>query len=224
MHDPDLKESVRALRALGHSYSFISRRFGVPKSTLSDWLGSMPYQPNEATLENIASARKTSALKMSHRKLASLQEAKRQARQDVGDVTARDLLMFGLGVYLGEGNKTGDIVRIVNADAKVIMLSVAWFRSLGVELSQFAITMHLYPDSDPQKCLHYWSETTTIPQAQFRKYQVDKRTNKRKDKRGKLPYGTVQLSVRSGGRKEFGSFFSRKILASIDAVLENTRD
>lgn len=137
---------------------------------------------------------------------------------DIGEVSRRDLFMFGLGLYLGEGSKTHDITRIVNSDSNVILLAIAWFHGRGVSREQFFLTVHLYPDSDVEKSLQFWSRTTTIPRSQFGKVQIDTRLNKKRSMAGKLPYGTAHLTIRSSGRKEFGVVFARKIQAWNDEV------
>jgi hypothetical protein len=137
---------------------------------------------------------------------------------DIGKMSKRDLFMFGLGLYLGEGAKTHDITRVVNSDPNVICLAIAWFNELGMSKEQFLIRLHLYPDSNIEKSLQFWSRATTIPRSQFAKVQIDVRKNKKVYKAGKLPYGTAHLSVRSMGRKEFGVVLARKIQAWTDEV------
>lgn len=218
MHKTSVKQKVFQLRHAGYSYSYISSRTGLSKSTLSDWLTEVPYRPNKYTIHTIGRARATSGEIKTQIKQRSILEARREAENEIGILSKRDLFMFGLGLYLGEGSKTADIVRVVNSDPDVIRLAIAWFKSLGVLRNQFVVTLHLYPDSNVRKCLQFWSEATTIPLDQFAKPQIDRRRNKKAYKAGKLPYGTAHLSVRSGGRKEFGVFFSRKILGWIDSA------
>ena len=151
-----------------------------------------------------------------------MKEIKRKATCEVGDLSDRDLFRFGLGLYMGEGAKTHDIVRIANADPAIIKCMVAWFKSLGVKKSQFSARVHLYPDSNVSKSLQFWSEVCALPISQFQKTSIDKRIDKKKKKDGKLPFGTLHLGVRAGGRKEFGVLFSRRILALLEVVRENT--
>ncbi len=56
--------------------------------------------------------------------------------------------------------------------------------------------------------------------SQFHKSQVDWRNNKKQDKKGKLPFGTLHLGVKSGGRKEYGVQFHRRIQAWNEAVVK----
>jgi len=219
MHKASVREKAFQLRHAGYSYSYIASKTGLSKSTLSDWLAAVPYSANKHTLDTIGKARATSGEAKTQVKQSSLFKARQEAENDIGILSKRDLFMFGIGLYLGEGSKTANVVRVVNSDVSVIRLAIAWFKSLGVLRGQFGITLHLYPDSNVQKCLQFWSETTTIPLGQFAKPQIDRRKNKKANRAGKLPYGTAHLSVRSGGRKEFGVFFSRKILGWINSAM-----
>jgi hypothetical protein len=49
---------------------------------------------------------------------------------------------------------------------------------------------------------------------------VHQRKDKKLFKRGKLPYGTAHLAIKSNGEKKFGVFLARKINAWIEKVLE----
>ncbi len=119
--------------------------------------------------------------------------------------------MLGLGLYIGEGTKSHYIIRVINANPKVIRLAIRWFEDcLGLSKKNFSLRIHLYPDNDVEKCLKFWSKYTNIPISQFRKTQIDTR-KKKESKRGKLPHGTAHLTVKSNGKKEFGVFLFRKI-------------
>ena len=218
MHNPSVRETAISLRIKGFSYSYISDKIGVSKSTLSDWLSVVPYQPNTQTIARVGKAIAMANAHKTLQKKESIETLRKEAEKEIGNVSKRDLFMFGLGLYLGEGAKTHDITRVTNSDSDVICIAIAWFYSLGITRKQLRITLHLYPDSDTEKSLHFWSRTTTIPRSQFGKVQVDTRKNKKSSNSGKLPYGTAHLSVRSLGKKEFGVALARKIKGWTDTV------
>lgn len=221
-HTPSIKEKALNLRRVGYSYSYISSKTGLSKSTLSDWLGTVPYTPNAETQLAIGKALAASGEKIARKKLESIAHARELAKKDIGRLSKRDLFMFGLGLYLGEGNKTHDLVRVVNSNPAVICLAIAWFESLGLSKKNFAITLHLYPDSDLEKSQVFWSRVTGIPRNQFLKTQIDWRKNKKTYKMGKLPHGTAQLAVRGMGEKKFGVFLARQIHAWTEEVIRET--
>lgn len=132
--------------------------------------------------------------------------------------------MVGLGLYIGEGSKSNNLVLISGSNHQIILLAIRWFNEvLSVPKENFSIRIHMYPDSDEKEILKFWSKMTGFSVGQFMKSQVDYREGKKVSKKGKLPYGTAHLSVCGRGNKEFGVFLSRKIEAWSEEVFNNKR-
>ncbi len=222
MHKNSIRGLALQLRKDGYTYTHIAKQTGLSKSTLSGWLTDVPYTPNKETVLSLGRARAASTERKAQIRQEELKDIKTKAVREVGELSDRDLFMFGLGLYMGEGAKTQDIVRIANSDPAVIKCMVAWFEVLGVSREQFSARVYLYPDSDEKKSLQFWSETTSIPMGQFQKTYIDRRIDKKAKKNGKLPFGTFHLGVKALGRKEYGTLFSRRILALMEVVRENT--
>lgn len=209
---------ARKLRTQGHSYSSISNEIGISKSTLSYWLRDIPYNPNQETRERLKAGKLKAAIHKNRIKLESIKRAEMEAKKEVGELSKRDIFMVGLGLYIGEGSKTGGHVRIANSDPRMIVLAMKWFKeACGCKQENFRLAIHLYPDNNIERCLAYWSKVTGIPRSQFGKTQIDRREHKKSQKRGKLGYGTAQLSVRGSGK--LGVYLARKIEAWSNNVL-----
>ena len=207
------------LRKSGHSYSYIVSKIKVSKGTLSLWLKDIIYTPNKESSDRIGVARTKSAITKNKIKGESLLRAKKEATEEIGGLKTRDLFMLGIGLYIGEGTKTHNIVRVINANPKVIKLAIRWFtQCLGLSMSNFSIYLGLYPESNIDKSMTYWSKQTKIPIKQFGKTQIDTR-KKKVSKRGKLPHGTAYLTVKGLGDKSKGVYLFRKISAYMDNVL-----
>lgn len=220
MHNSTIRKQAVDLRKEGYSYNYISEKTGISKGTLHCWLGKIPYSPNIETITKIGKARTASGLRKHKEKMESFRRARVLARKDIGEVTVRDLFMLGLGVYIGEGTKDGNTVRIVNANYKIIKLTIKWLKEVcGLRMDNFVIRLHVYPDNNIPECLEFWSKNTGLPINQFLKTQVDTRRNKKIFKKGKLPYGTAHMTVKSNGKKEFGVLLARRIGAWIERVL-----
>jgi len=218
-----LQNKAIALRRSGYSYNLIQKQVPVSKSTLTLWLANVPYSPNEIVQNRIRGAILNATQWNQKRKRDSLEKAAREARRDLGKLTKRDLFLLGIGLYIGEGSKTQDQVRIVNSDPDVICLAIHWFtKVLGLRKEHFSPTIHLYPDNDPRESLEFWSRVTDIPPSQFGKTQIDRRLKKPK-KVGLLRYGTAHLHICSRGDKRFGVFLSRKINALIREIYRSVR-
>lgn len=126
MHTVSIREQAVRLRKEGYPYTYISKQTGLSKSTLSGWLTDVPYTPNNETIEALGKARAASTRKKSALRQAEMRQVRISAAKEIGHVSKRDLFMFGLGLYMGEGNKTHDIVRIANADPAVMRSMIAW--------------------------------------------------------------------------------------------------
>ena len=209
------------LRSAGYSYGVIKEKLGVSKSTLSNWLSHVPFVPNKEVAQRVGSARLKSALYKQNIKLADIETMRRQGALEVGVLSSRDLFMLGVGLYLGEGSKAIEEIRIVNSDPNILRIAVKWLReSVGISLKHLQVTVHGYPDTDPGEAIGFWSEQLKIPQSQFGKMIIDMRSDKSLLKRGKLPHGTAHLSV----RKRDGDFclrsVHRRIIGWIDATVK----
>lgn len=213
------KQKAIQLRKQGHSYNMILDDIPVSKSTLSLWLSGIPFKPNEEVKRRTKAGLLKSSMKRHQVTLKSIKRARQDAEELVGQLTKRDLLMFGLGVYLGEGSKSDQNTRVINSDPRVIQLSILWLKQIfDITDNHFVMMLHLYPDCDEKKSLKYWQKVTGLPLSQFQKVQVDKRENKSSRKRRKLPHGTAHLRVKALGNSEFGVQLFRKIMSSIEVV------
>lgn len=204
-------------RKKGYSYSFICRKLNLSKSTLSDWVKTIPFNPNQFTLLGMKIGSKKSA-EVRHLKLSSqLSDIKLSCIREVGQLSKRDLWLFGLGMYLGEGAKSIESVRVINSDPKVIVIAIRWLIEVaGLGIDNLSLSLHSYPDNNIEDDIQYWSEMSGIPSYQFGKTQIDSRTGKVSGHR--LPHGTVQLRVIARGNNKFGVFLHRQIMGWIDAV------
>jgi hypothetical protein len=213
------KEAIR-LRKDGYSYTYIRDTLKVPKSTLSDWLHNIKFIPNKVTLETIGRARIESGKYKNNLKKENINKANLQAEKDIGTISNRDIMMLGLGIYIGEGGKTAGLTRLINSDPKIIRLAIKWFKfCFNIKMKNLTLRLHLYPDNDINKSINYWSKETKIPKEQFTKTIIDNRTDKKDKKRHKLPFGTAHLSIKSFGDKELGVYLHRRIMAWINKVL-----
>lgn len=208
------------MRKSGHSYNHIASKVGVSKSTLSVWLADVPYTPNPETVNRIGKARAASVEAKRRLKRETFERARQESQIDIRSVSARDLFMLGLGLYIGEGAKSPSATSFVNSNLAIMNLIIRWFtESIGLPKRNLRMRLHLYPDSDQEQSLEFWASQTGLSKDQFFRPVIDVRNDKKAIKSGKLPYGTAHLTVKSLGEKRFGVFLARKILAWSDRVL-----
>jgi len=223
MQPPHIREKAIQYRKQGYSYGMILEKLDSPpaKSTLSEWLKNIPYKPNKEVVKRIAQGQQRSG-KFKHDKMVKdIYKMKKLAKKELGRLTKRDLWLLGIGIYLGEGAKTNEHIRISNSDPKIINTAIKWFKEI-CELSNKNLSpcLHLYPDNDIQKTISFWSKTTGIPKKQFMKTYIDTRTNKSGKRNKKLPYGTLHLRIKSYGKEEYGRSLHRRIMGWIESSTE----
>jgi len=214
-----LKDEAVNYRKRGYSYNMISREMGLAKSTLSDWLREIPYKPNKEVIKRIGLARMKSANFRHNQRMVDIVAMKKLAKRDIGKLTKRDLWLLGVGIYVGEGSKLYEHIRVINSDPGIIKITMRWFREIcGLCDENFSLRAYTYPENNVKKTIKYWSKITGISKKQFKTTQIDRRNNKSGKKKRKLPYGTLHIQIRSCGKKELGRSLHRRIMGWIDAV------
>lgn len=210
------------MRQRGWSYNVIAEKIKVSKSTLSAWLRHIPYTPNKTVTKSIRLGPAKSAALSKQRKIERITLACQLATNELERITQRDLWMLGIGLYLGEGSKKFENVRLANSDPKIIKLMLAWFLiTCRVPQKNISLRLFAYPDTNIKKAFYFWRKVTGLPSQAFLKTQIDRRTKKRNYKWSALPNGTLHVIVYSRGVKEFGVALHHKIMGWIKAVHNN---
>lgn len=219
-----LKPEAIKLRKAGDSYKMIATKLGLSKSTLNGWLSRIPFTPNEELIKRVGLAKLKSALHKHKIKTDSIKRANEEGKKDIGRLSDRDLFMLGIGLYLGEGGKAFESIRLSNSDPEIIKLAIKWFyRNCGIKRKNIRLRIHLYPDNNIKDALVFWSKETRIPLSQFGKTMIDIRKDKLKQNVKKLPHGTIHLSIVSNGVPAHGIYLHRRIMAWIDNSLKQAR-
>jgi transcriptional regulator with XRE-family HTH domain len=215
------KKQAIELREKGMSYGLISDRLGVSKSTLSNWLKDLPYTPNEQVISRIKHGQGSYGLRRRQMRIEETSKLKAQGASEIGNVSKRDLWMIGLGLWIGEGSKTMEQIRLVNSDPQVVSLFIRWLREIcELKDDNITIAMHLYPDSNELSSMKYWMNITKLPKNQFRKTQIDRRLNKSKLKTGKTPHGTLHITVASSRNPDKGVRLYRRMMGWVSGLIE----
>jgi len=198
----------------------IHQELGVSRGTLSYWFCDKPFVPNKEALGRIKAGPAKAAQVRSAKRLRQIAEMRATGVADVGELSLRDLFMIGVGLYIGEGSKTTEAIRLVNADPEVIKLYIHWLRQVcGLCDENITISLHLYPDTDVDVAKAYWRKVTNLPAESFRWVSIDRRSNKSKSNAGKLPHGTAHVTVRANGDRTKGVQLFRQIDGWMKAVL-----
>ena len=99
------QEEARRLRAEGYALSEIAQRVGVSKSSASLWTRDVPFTPRPRR-PGEPRARQRGPNALQRRKAAEIARCEDLVREQVGDLSDRDLLIAGIALSAGEGAKT----------------------------------------------------------------------------------------------------------------------
>jgi len=215
------KIEARRLRRAGNSIKDIAKSLAVSKSTVSVWCSDIKLSPRQIDIlhhkmvKASYKGRLKGAEKQRQKKIQILDHFKRLGWKEIGKMNNRDLLMFGLGLYLGEGNKSGNNFQFVNSDPRVIRAIIKWLQLFGITRDNFycnIILNNIYKDRiiEIEK---YWASILKIPLTQFKKTVLIKSVNKKvyEDKRRYI--GTMILRVYKSSKLLY------KVLGLIDGAL-----
>lgn len=159
----------------GYSYNEILLEVPVAKSTLSGWLNKVTLGEEQKNRLR----RKQEDRWASNHDLGEWNRAKRQkevsairvaAKKEMGNLTAREIMIAGTMLYWAEGSKVGAMTRISNADPLFITFMMSWFRnSLKISDDCFHVSVHYHQGQNYREIEKFWSGVTNIPLSQFRK-------------------------------------------------------
>ncbi|MGM9345076.1 hypothetical protein HUT15_21465 [Streptomyces sp. NA03103] len=170
----DLRDRARELRRRGWTYDQIEAELGCSRSSVSLWVRDLPkpeprYTPQEQqTLMRAGLARLRSAQDEER------QRTKEEAKLAVGDLSARELFLVGVGLYWAEGGKDKPYDRrenvvFVNSDPGMIKLFLAWLNLLGIERERLRFTVVIHENADVAGAEQFWAELVSVDRSAFNK-------------------------------------------------------
>lgn len=218
------KEKIEAqqLRKKGLSIGAIATNLGVSKGTVSIWCQDVVLTQKQAdrlTQNSISAGHKGRMIgaAMNHKKKQDMMSnCKKKASETVSQMTERDLLMLGIGLYWGEGTKSDrSALAIVNSDPEIILVMKKWYKKMfNVEDQEFMPRIFINEIHRPRikKVVEFWSSLLALPIEQFGNQVFLKIKQKKIYENYDSYYGILSLQVRKSTRLKY------EVLGLIDAV------
>lgn len=179
---------IRQLRQNGYGLREISSILNCPKSTVKYYADRISVSSDKSRAlkrikENAENGRLAGELKWKRRK----EEITKESKKDWATLKNDPRFMAFLGIYWGEGFKTGHI-GIVNNDPSMILAGLLAFKRLNPE-SHVVATIFCYPDHQKTECANFWMNLLKGAEIRIRNVS-DKRSGK---KPHKSPHGLCRL-------------------------------
>lgn len=204
---PNAKDGLRAreLRLEGKTYDRIQLGLGVSKSSISLWVRDLPKPERRRTPAEQAmlASRKRWEFEGARREVERQQNTS-AARQEIGDMTERELFLLGVGLYWAEGAKSKpyhrrETVSFVNSDPGMIQLYLAWLTVLGIEPARWVFRVMIHENADVAAAERYWADLAGIEVSALAKTTLKRHNPKTTRKNTGADYrGCLVVNVRRG--------------------------
>lgn len=200
------RERARELRAQSWTLQEIADELGVAKGSVSVWVRDVEFTPKPRNRGHSGHQPHPLHLK----KLAEIEQCRAEAEAIIGQLTERDLRMFAVGLYAGEGSKTPGSVSMANSNPVLLRVFVAWLRrEFDIDESRLRAKLYLHDGLDLGAATAHWSKALDIPEVRFgRPYRA---VNDASRRRSKHVYGCATV-LYSCTRTH------RRVMAMIEAV------
>jgi hypothetical protein len=218
----EAKLRAQELRRKGLSYKEILHYISVSKDTISRWCRDIPLSEIQQKrllnkkLEGSLKGSIIGAKKQQAERIKKTNELLLKGRKEVQKLTKREQFIVGVALYCAEGTKFDGKCEFTNANPKLIVFMMEWFKSFcKVPLDKLRGAIWLHEGSDEQKARQYWSELTGIPLSQFHKtYRAVNKTNSRKIRKNIHSHGVFSIRFADVN-------IHRKMIGWISGILEN---
>lgn len=207
------QERARELRAQAWTLQEIADELGVAKSSVSLWVRDVEFDPASRRSARTGRRPRGADHPLRRRKLQQIEELRQAGRRQIGDMSDRDLLLAGLGLYAGDGVKGDKSVGFANSDPRMVGLFCRWLRhTFEVDESRLRVSLYLHQGLDLARANQHWAAVTGIPVHQFLKpYRAVPDPSIR---RNKHEFGCAHVSYNCTRTQ-------RSILGLMDALLNN---
>ena len=191
-----LRAEARRLRKQGWSQSEIRAKLPVSKGTISLWVRDIPLtEVQKLRLQkkvSIAASRWAGAA--SHAR-AQQRYARwiKEAAASFATLSHDPIFAFGLGLYAGEGTKSGRACVVTNANPELIRAAMQFFELIGISRAELKFRVHAFPDIPVDEVKQFWYAQVGLTPTLLKAV----RSKRSKQVRKPLRTGTAQIGVYS---------------------------
>jgi len=217
------KERARELRRQGLSLNEVVEQIDAAKSTVSGWVRDIMLTDEQQ--QRLVDRQITSAQKGRIKAAQTLRKQRRRrwnaymrdAESEWETLSLNPLFMLGLGLYLGDGDKRSmGTVGFANCNPVIIKAHLGFLEIIGVVNSNVHCCIHISTALEHRiECIaDFWRDTTGLPESQFQKTIVDRRSRSGLDSKSKWRNGICTILV-------FNTELKIKINRWMDLACEN---
>lgn len=160
------RQRARELRAQSWTLQEIATELGVSKASVSTWVRDVEFEPRPRNRGHPAGPKHPMRVK----KEAERERCRVEAERWADELSERDLEMFALGLYAGEGSKTDGEVAMANTNPAYLRIFLRWLRMrFDLDERRLRAILYLHEGLDIEAATMSWSQLLGIPVDQFTK-------------------------------------------------------
>jgi transcriptional regulator with XRE-family HTH domain len=203
-----LKIEARKLRKKGISVNEIAKKLNISKSTASAWVRDIILTVEQleklrkSSIKGAELGRLRSAFLQKEKRLRLITENKRLGIKSLKNLTKREFLVSGLGIYWGEGSKKSNEFSFCNSDPEMVKFFIHWLKicfRINTKDLICSIGINESHRKREQIVKKYWLKTLRVKENQFTKTSFKKTKNKKVYENFNSHYGTIRIRVRKPG-------------------------
>lgn len=227
MYNLKIKNQAKKLRKKGQTVRDIATNLGVSFSTVSFWCRDIKL--SESVIKRMIFLKKEKSTKglLRYSEIKRAQRIKNtifqknQGANIVANLSKRDVLMVGLGLYWGEGYKESNgELGFTNSNIDIIRFYLVWLNIFNVSKKDliFRLSINQIFKNQEKSIKNFWVKELKIKSIQFTKTTFIK-TNLKKayTKRGNKYGGILRVKVRKG------LILKNRILGAIEHIAQNVK-
>lgn len=213
-------EAIR-LRKAGFSCIEIAKRLQISSSTASVWCREVQLSENEIqklvlrTRDARSRGRLIGARMNREARELRVEEAEKWAKDLVGtELSSRDMLLLGIGLYWGEGTK-GRKLSFANSNPEMLVFVKMWFElMLGVVSTDFLVRVYINESHRDRYTTvkRFWIKTLGLSPSQFYKPTFLKTRLQKVYENRETYYGVIALRIRKSANLQ------NRILGLVKAI------
>lgn len=148
------------LRKDGETIPRIAIKLGVSKASAWSWTKDVDPPIRVAPNPAISRSRR-------RQKEARVALADEEATQEWQTLRHDPQFMFGLGLYAGEGDKTGSCLGLTNTNPDIVLAVLRFFESIGVERNTIRARITLHLGADESSTRNFWENKLGLERNSF---------------------------------------------------------
>lgn len=206
MNSNSRKHRAIMLRKEGASFGEIAKSVLASKSTVSLWCRDIPLTKMQQQklknnmLKTLAFSRLKAAETNRNKKLRKIKKYEEEGLHSIQTLSKKEFLVAGLGLYWGEGSKSGKL-SFINSDPELIVFMFSWFQKImDIKPEDFMprIFINEIHKNRINTVIDFWSARLGLPKEQFGNPTFLKMKQKKKYHNHDQYYGMLAIRVRNG--------------------------